>query len=61
MGLLLHIKCDAQALQVTDEHLLDWEVVLFGQQPIDIGLSLQHCWEKLRVAPQNQPHLELMA
>ena len=37
---LLRIKSDAELLQVQGAFLADWPTILFGNQPVDAGLSL---------------------
>ena len=62
---LLKVKTEAEVLQIRDEQLLDWPSVLFGNQPLDTGLSCQECWtiiresnsDILKVLPEEMPPL----
>ena len=41
------IRTDAQVLQVKECYLHDWPATLYGNKPLDSGLSLPKAWEKL--------------
>lgn len=47
---LKHIQGDAQLNMVKEQHLSQWHRLLFGNNPIDLGLSMEKYQKKLAAA-----------
>ena len=44
---LRQITGAAELAQVNGQHLMEWARILFGNNPIESGLTTQECWDKL--------------